>query len=134
MSVLRWRRGERPQACVALVRDLATGLLLGERLRVADSIYSRLRGLLGHPEPGQGEGLLIKPSNGIHTVGMRYPIDVLFVSPEGWVLRCERALPPGRFVPYVAGSSCVLELPAGTIEAIGTAVGHRLAVVIGAPR
>lgn len=134
MNKLRAGRGERPEARVALVRDLATGLLLGERLRIADSIYSRLRGLLGHPEPGSGEGLLIEPCNGIHTVGMRYPIDVLFLSPEGWVLRCERALPPGRFVPYVADSRRVLELPAGTIDASGTAVGHRLAVVVGVPR
>jgi uncharacterized membrane protein (UPF0127 family) len=134
MSALRLRQRERAAPPVALVRDLATGLLLGERLRVADSMWSRLRGLLRHPEPEAGEGLLIEPCNGIHTVGMRYPIDVLFVAPDGVVLRCERALPPGRFVPYVAGSRRVLELPAGTIEANGTAVGHRLAIVIGVPR
>lgn len=134
MNALQTRRGEQAASRVALVRDLATGLLLGERLRVADSMWSRLRGLLGHPEPEAGEGLLIEPCNGIHTVGMRYPIDAVFVAADGVVLRCERALPPGRFVPRVPGSRRVLELPAGTIEANGTAVGHRLAIVIGGPR
>lgn len=134
MSALQSRRSRQAGPPVALVRDLATGLLLGERLRVADSMWARLRGLLGHPEPGPGEGLLIEPCSGIHTVGMRYPIDALFVSADGVVLRCERALPPGRFVPRVAGSRRVLELPAGTIEANGTDVGHRLAIVVGMSR
>lgn len=114
-------------ARVAGVCNERSGAVIG-RLRVADRPWLRLRGLLGHPEPSRGEGLLIEPSNGIHTVGMRYPIDVLFLRRDGVVLRSERALPPARFVPWVRGAHSVIELPVGTIDATGTAVGDRLAI------
>lgn len=114
-------------ARTAAVSNERDGTLIG-RLRVADRAWPRLRGLLGHPEPARGEGLLIEPCNGVHTVGMRYPIDVLFLRQDGVVLRCERALPPARFVPWVRWAHSVIELPAGTIDATGTAVGDRLAI------
>lgn len=114
---------------VVTVRNERNGGVVGERLRVADSVWPRLRGLLGHPEPAHGEGLLIEPSNGIHTVGMRYAIDVIFVRRDGIVLRCERALPPARFVPWVRAAHRVLELPVGTIDATGTAEGDRLTII-----
>ena len=116
---------------VARVRNQRSGAVIGERLRVADTPWRRLRGLLGHREPQPGEGLLIEPSNGIHTVGMRYPIDVLFVARDGTVIRCERALPPARMVPWVRGGHRVLELPSGTIDASDTTEGDRLTFVVG---
>lgn len=115
-------------ARTAAVSNERNGAVIGQRVRVADRPWPRLRGLLGHPEPAPGEGLLIEPSNGIHTVGMRYAIDVLFLRRDGVVLRCERALPPARFVPWVRGAHSVIELPAGAIDATGTAVGDRLAI------
>lgn len=118
---------------VAAVRNERSGAVIGKRLRVADSPWRRLRGLLGHPEPAHGEGLLIEPGNGIHTVGMRYAIDVLFVRRDGIVLRCERALPPSRFVPWVRGAHRVLELPVGMIDATETAEGDRLTIMPGHP-
>ena len=119
---------------LAAVRNARNGAVIGMRLRVADSAWLRLRGLLGHPEPRQGEGLLIEPSNGIHTVGMRYPIDVLFVDRDGIVLRCERALPPLRFLPWVRGGRRVLELPAGTIDSTATTEGDPLTIIKGVAR
>lgn len=112
----------------AEVLNERTGASLGGRLRVADRMWGRLRGLLGHPEPAAGEGLLIEPCNGVHTVAMRYAVDVVFLSREDIVLRCERALPRTRFVPWVRRAHRVLELPAGTIESTGTIVGDRLAI------
>lgn len=109
-----------------VVRNERNNTVIGERVRVADRVWPRLRGLLGHPEPAPGEGLLIEPCNGIHTLGMRYPIDVLFLRRDGVVIRCERALPPSRFVPWVRRAHHVIELRAGTIDATGTAVGDRL--------
>ncbi len=116
---------------VAAVRNARSGAVIGTRLRVAGSAWQRLRGLLGCPAPEPGEGLLIEPGNGIHTVGMRYAIDVLFIGGDGIVLRCERALPPSRFVPWVRGARHILELPVGTIDATGTAEGDRLTILRG---
>jgi len=67
---------------------------------------------------------------------MRFPIDVVFVSPprdgpsgRRLVLSIRRALPPWRGVVWrVGGAKGVLELPTGTIEATGTAVGDEIAI------
>ena len=52
---------------------------LGEQIEVADSSLRRMVGLLGKRSLAQGCGLLIVPSQAIHTVGMAFPIDVIFV-------------------------------------------------------
>lgn len=69
---------------------------LFERMAAATSVISRMRGLLG-AERGDGL-LLIAPCKGIHTYGMRYPIDAAFVDREGVVVLVRRALEPGNRV------------------------------------
>ena len=53
------------------------GTVLGECIRVADTGLSRMIGLLGERKLSSGDGLLIVPSQGVHTVGMLFPIDVV---------------------------------------------------------
>lgn len=99
---------------------------LGDRIRVADSVWSRLRGLLGHPEPEPGEGLLIDPSRGVHMFGMSYPLDVLILDADRRVLACYASLPPGGRSAMLRDGRYALELPVGTIQATDTRVGHLL--------
>ena len=117
-----------------VVRNARTGALLGSEVRVAARRWDRLRGLLGHAEPPPGEGLLIEPCNGIHTVGMRYPIDALFLDREGRVLRCAPRLAALRCIPWVRGARRVLELPAGTIAGTRTVTGDLVTITAGAGR
>ncbi len=74
----------------------------------------------------QGEGLWIAPCEAIHTIGMRFPIDVLFLSRTRKVLKVKERMPPGRIAVCLWAHS-VLELPAGTAAATGTSVGDQLA-------
>jgi uncharacterized protein len=88
------------------------GRVVCQRCAVADGPLTRMRGLLGRSQLGDGEGLLLRPANSVHTFFMRFPIDVVFIDSEGHVTRVVRALRPWR----VAGSRrarAVLELPAG---------------------
>ena len=103
-----------------------TGASLGTHVRVADRMASRLRGLLGYPEPQPGQGLLLRPCNGIHMFGMRYPLDVVFLARDGTVIRACESLAPGRAVPWGRRAHEALELPSGTIAATGTQVGDRI--------
>lgn len=103
---------------------LDDGRLVGERVRIARSPQARLRGLIGHRTLDAGQGLLLRPCNGIHTWGMRFPIDVLFLDGSGRVLRVKPGLPPRQVVPWVRGSKQVLELPDGA--AAGIPEGARL--------
>lgn len=82
---------------------------------VATGLASRLRGLIGHQPLRSGEGLLIKPCQGIHTFGMRFPIDAIFLDSKGRVVRTIRNLSPNRIGPIVLTAAMVLEVPVGTL-------------------
>jgi len=72
--------------------------------------------------------VLIRPCNSIHTVFMRIPIDVVFVSRAGVVLDVTPARVPWRVGPIVWRAAWVLELPVGAIAASGTRLDDRLVV------
>lgn len=105
-----------------------TGADLGTQVRVADRIHTRLRGLLGSPEPDAGAGLLLTPCNGVHMIGMHYALDVVFLNGRGDVVRTCEALAPGRVVPWVRHAHAALELPVGTIDATSTRVGDHVRI------
>ena len=102
--------------------------VLAKRLRIADSFFTRLRGLLGTRSLPEGEALLIRPCNSIHMLGMRYAIDVVFASAENIVLKTVSSLAPGRLATC-SEAACVLELPCGTLEQSATEVGDQLEIL-----
>lgn len=90
---------------------------------LAEGLFERMRGLMGRPEMKNGEALWIRPCKGIHTFGMKFPIDVLFLDGENAVIRINENVRPYRFAPLVLGAKSVLELPSGTVSATATRVG-----------
>ncbi|MDB5095995.1 MAG: hypothetical protein JWM80_416 [Cyanobacteria bacterium RYN_339] len=105
-----------------------TGQSLATAARRAGTFWTRFRGLMGVRHLPAGEGLLIVPCNSIHCFGMKMAIDVVFVSREGEVLHLIPDMAPGKFSSIIKKARAVIELPAGTIAATGTAVGDRLAI------
>ncbi len=97
---------------------------------VADSYLRRLVGLLGKTKRWAqlGRGLWIVPSRGVHTIGMMFPIDVIFLSKEKEVIHVEEHLRPFRISAVSLRAMSVLELPAHTIFRTGTQVGDRLEI------
>jgi uncharacterized membrane protein (UPF0127 family) len=93
---------------------------------IADTSISRMIGLLGRANLETGTGLVLKPCNMIHTWFMRFPIDVLFVSDEGIVVRALEALRPFRLAWGGSGASQTIELPAGTLGRLGIRSGERV--------
>ena len=96
-----------------------------ERCLVADSPWARMRGLLGRRGLESGEGLLLRPTGSVHTFFMRFPIDVVFLSRDGEVLRIAQALSPWR-TAGARRAKVALELAAGDAERRGIRVGSRL--------
>lgn len=86
-----------------------------------------MRGLLGTESLAAGAGLWIRPCRGIHSIGMKYAFDALFLDPEKKVVGAYRGFPRNRVSRIVRSADGVLELPAGTIEATGTRVGDEIA-------
>ena len=97
---------------------------------VADSYIRRLVGLLGKSRRWAqlGRGLWIVPSSGVHTIGMLFPIDVLFLNKEKQVVRMEEHLRPFRISKVSLKADSVLELPPHTIYRSGTKVGDLLEI------
>lgn len=97
---------------------------------VADSYLGRLIGLLGKSKRWArlGSGLWIVPSRGVHTIGMRFPIDLIFLSKEKEVIHVEEHVRPFRFSKMSMKAASVLELPPHTIYRTGTQVGDRLEI------
>lgn len=108
------------------VEQVGSGVGLGAQVAVADSWWRRLRGLLARPPLESGEGLLLLNCASVHTVGMRYPIDVAFLDAEGRVVRSITALAPWRLGVGGEGAVHALELPPGRLEETGTKSGDRL--------
>ena len=97
---------------------------------VADSYFPRLVGLLGRTKrwAQPGRGLWIVPSRGVHTIGMLFPIDLIFLSKEKQVIHVEEHVRPFRISAVSLKASSILELPVHTIYRTGTKVGDQLEI------
>jgi uncharacterized membrane protein (UPF0127 family) len=105
---------------------------LATRLEVAGTHWSRLRGLMGAGESKfcAGQGLWIVPSHGVHTLAMRFPIDVIYLNGEKVVIYLKQNLKPWRLAPVRMQAASVLELPGATLGSTGTAVGDQIEIGI----
>lgn len=108
--------------------DVERAALVVEHLRLADNPLTRLCGLMFRKGLQPGEGLLLEPTNQVHTHFMRFPIDIVHLSSDGEVLRIFDAVPPWKICPLVKRSHAVLELEAGKAQQAGVAVGDHLTI------
>ena len=108
-------------------------ILLGDKVRTARTFLSRLVGLLGTAAIAEGEGLWIVPCRSVHTLGMRYPIDVAFLDARGIVVGILEGFPPNRVGRFFRDARGALELRSGILAATGTSPGDRLEFEEGGP-
>lgn len=108
------------------LRVARTSALLASTTTLAADSRARRRGLIGRDSLGPGEALVIVPSQGIHTFGMQFAIDVVFVDRHGGILTIAHAVPPRRF-RLSWRAFAVIELAAGTCRTAGLHAGDQLA-------
>ena len=101
--------------------------VVAERAEVAETFVARLRGLLGRRRLDDGYGMVIRPTDMIHTFFMAFPIDVVFLDASQRVLRVFPNMGKNRISPLVRHAACVVELPVGTIARTDTQPGDQLA-------
>jgi uncharacterized membrane protein (UPF0127 family) len=107
------------------VENSTRGTVLATRMEVADTSPKRNKGLLGRNGLFPGEGLWILPCDAIHTIGMRFPIDLIYLDRKNQVKKLVSAVPPWRLSACLPAHS-ILELPAGTIRQTLTCAGDTL--------
>jgi len=101
--------------------------VLGSRVLLADRWWQRVRGFLRRPEPVSGEGMLLSPCTAVHSLGLLFPLDVIFIDAGGRVVATYAPLQPGRRTAWHHRARYALELPNGTISASGTVEGDHIA-------
>ncbi len=109
--------------------NLTRGTVLAERAAVAETPGTRRRGLLGTDSLEDGRGLVIVPCRQVHTFGMRYAIDAVFVDKHMRVLHVAKAMKPCRLGALVLKATAAIELPPGKAAATGTEPGDMLEIV-----
>ena len=131
MAFSTWRRwlgltelDAQASTCVALYNQ-RTQALLADRIEIADRGASRRRGLLGRHSLEPGEGLWIIPCEAVHTVGMRFALDLIFLDRKHVVRKIRHSVPPWRLSGALRAQS-VLELAAGTLAGADVRVGDTL--------
>jgi uncharacterized membrane protein (UPF0127 family) len=140
MNLLRWilpgrlkrlvRR--RPSQEIHLqVKNLTRQTVLAQYLEVADTGAKRSKGLLGRCGLSPGEGLWIMPCESVHTFGMQFSIDLVYLDKKLRIRKTRSSVPPCRVSACLSARS-VIELPAGVIQDTQSMPGDILEIVAGA--
>ena len=105
-----------------------TQRLLADRAHVARSWWARMVGLLNRSSLPPGEALIFPGCQSIHTVGMRFAIDVIFINRQWRVVSLQPAIPPGRFLLSAWNAWGVVEMTSGTLDRVELQIGDQLRV------
>ena len=107
------------------MRNQNRGTVLAEAADVADTSAKRRTGLLKHTKLEPGTGLWIAPCEAVHSFGMKFAIDVVYLDRKKRVRKVRKEMVPRRLSACLTAHS-VLELPVGVIEASRTEPGDQL--------
>lgn len=120
--LLSTHRRESPLTTLTVER---TGEPLATTLEIAMDSQSRKKGLLGRDSLDRGHAFVIAPCQGVHTFGMRFPIDVVAVTRDGRVVKTRANVRPNRIV-MAWSAFAIIELRANSLRASDLIVGDQL--------
>jgi uncharacterized membrane protein (UPF0127 family) len=98
----------------------------------ADTTFSRLKGLIGKLQLKSNEGLWVVPSSGVHTLGVLFPLDLIYLDENHRVVYATEHFPAFRIAPLRIRAASVLELPTHTIYSSQTQTGDQLVICVAA--
>jgi uncharacterized protein len=110
------------------VTNTTRGITVGDKVELADTSLKRMFGLLGRRGLDAGGGLWIKPSSGVHTLGMAFKIDVVGLDRDLKVIKLWRCLAPFRLTSVSFKIQSVLEFPCGAIAESKMEIGDQLQI------
>ena len=109
---------------VALINE-RTCQPVATMVEIAATRTTRRRGLLGRDRLAEASAMLLAPCAAVHTAGMRFPIDVVFVDRQGYAVKVVRNLQPWRIALATSGR-VVIEMAAGSLRWGQVLLGDRL--------
>lgn len=103
-----------------------TNNVIAQRVRIARSMFAKMKGLLGRKALGEHEGLLIVGAQQIHTWFMRFAIDLVFLDKTKKVIAVHHAVKPFRITRWYHRARYVLELPAHRAQTTDIQLGDTI--------
>ncbi|MGH9615293.1 MAG: DUF192 domain-containing protein [Acidobacteriaceae bacterium] len=97
---------------------------------VADTSFARIKGLIGRLKLGFDEGLWVVPSSGVHTWGVLFPLDLIYLDEKHRVVYVTEHFPRFRIASLKTAAASVLELPTHTIYSSHTEPGDELVICL----
>jgi len=125
--------GEAKRGHAMVVKNLTKGNVVASRVTVAKTHSTRRKGLLGRKSLDAEEGMLLIPCRSVHTMGMKFAIDVVVLNKAYHVVKVVPDVKPGRMMIRGSGGYSTLELAAGVAEAKRVEAGDRLHVAPAEP-
>ena len=101
---------------------------LAQKVEIAGTAFKRARGLLGRASLSPQQALAIPHCQSVHTLFMKFAIDVVFIDKNKKVVGLVWGIKPFQFSPIFWKSACAIELAAGTIEATKTQIGDSIQI------
>jgi uncharacterized membrane protein (UPF0127 family) len=103
---------------------------LSLNVKAADTIFSRLRGFIGRFRLRSDEGIWVVPSQGVHTLGLFFPLDLIYLDENNRVIHLVEYFRSFRIGPIKTQAESVLELPTHTIYSSQTQPGDQLVICV----
>ncbi|HET6387023.1 MAG TPA: DUF192 domain-containing protein [Armatimonadota bacterium] len=122
-SVHNSRRGS-----TALVMNTTRETVLADRATIASNLWKLLVGLIPYRRLNPGDGMVFPRTGSIHTTGLKFEIDVLFLSRDGRIIGMKERVAPFRIAWAPRGSHTAIELPGGALSAGKCQIGDQVTV------
>jgi uncharacterized protein len=110
------------------ILNVTKSTVLADKAVLADSMMKRLVGLLDRDHLDEGEGLILSPSNSIHSFFMRFTFDAIFLDRNNLVIAVIPFFKPSHISPIFYNALNTLELPAGTVSKTDTRIGDKIKI------
>lgn len=110
------------------IRNLTRQIIISQKTFIAQTPFSRMKGLLGRKALAPSEALVIRPCNSVHMLFMAFPIDVIFANQNNEVVGLVSGLRPFQFSAIYFKAKYAIELPVSTIKITKTQIGDKLQI------
>lgn len=111
-----------------MILNIDTGKTIVEELHKAQTFWQRFFGLITYKNLSDNEGMILIGCNGIHTLFMRFPIDVIYLNEYYQIIEAYKDVAPWKILAIRKKAKYVIELPAGTLANSRTKKGHRVII------
>ena len=111
------------------IHNITKDVSLTYQVTRAANFLARFTGLLGTEKPDLEKAFYIFPCKGLHTFGMKYLVDVVFLDRQGKVIKIFPNLPPNKMTKIIPNAHSALEFPSNTIKENQIEMGDQLEVI-----